>query len=139
MANLNEIDVIKASQLPEATTVTENQFVVISDGTVSKKIRLDKLKGETGSQGANGINGVDGTTPTIIMGTITTLEPGEQATAELIPRENNEYTLNLGIPKGQNGTSSNILTSSNGTKYKLIVDDSGNLSTEVVLEQIITE
>lgn len=139
MANLNEIDVIKASQLPEATTVTENQFVVISDGTVSKKIRLDKLKGETGAQGANGIDGVAGTTPTIIMGTITTLEPGEQATAELIPGENNQYTLNLGIPKGQNGTSSNILTSSNGTKYKLIVDDSGNLSTEVVPEQIITE
>ena len=108
MANLNEIDVIKASQLPEATTVTENQFVVISDGTVSRKIRLDKLKGETGAQGENGIDGVDGTTPTIIMGTINTLEPGEQATAELVPGENNQYTLNLSIPRGQNGTSSEV-------------------------------
>ena len=34
------------------------------------------------------------------------------------------------LPLLESGTSDNILTSPNGTQFKLIVDDNGNLSTE---------
>lgn len=114
MASLSELDLIKASQLEEAAEVNDQQYVIVAEGSVSKRVRLDKLKGKDGQQGEQGVPGeqgepgVDGVTPTIVFGTIATLEPGEMATAELVPGENNQYTLNLSIPRGQNGTSSEV-------------------------------
>lgn len=55
-----------------------------------------------GPIGATGPQGNPGATPTITVGTVTTLEPGQDATAE-ITGETPDLTLNLGIPEGQPG------------------------------------
>lgn len=60
-------------------------------------------KGDTGAQGPQGSNGTDGQTPNITIGTVTTLVPGTNATAEITGTTPN-LTLNLGIPKGADGT-----------------------------------
>ena len=61
-------------------------------------------KGDTGEQGPAGADGVDGQTPNIAIGTVTTLEAGANATAEITGTTPN-LTLNLGIPKGADGNS----------------------------------
>ena len=66
------------------------------------QINLGIPRGQTGAQGTPGQNGQDGQTPTITVGTVTTLDPGQDATAE-ITGETPNLTLNLGIPKGQPG------------------------------------
>ena len=66
------------------------------------QINLGIPRGKTGAQGAPGQNGQDGQTPTITVGTVTTLDPGQDATAE-ITGETPTLTLNLGIPEGQPG------------------------------------
>ena len=66
------------------------------------QINLGIPRGQTGAQGTPGQNGQDGKTPTIVAGTVTTLDPGQDATAE-ITGETPNLTLNLGIPKGQPG------------------------------------
>ena len=67
--------------------------------------------GETGPQGPQGIQGPigatgpqgnPGATPTITAGTVTTLDPGQEATAE-ITGETPNLVLSLGIPQGQPG------------------------------------
>ena len=71
-------------------------------------------KGETGATGPQGPQGIqgpigpqgppgqDGQTPTIAVGTVTTLDPGQDATAE-ITGETPNLVLSLGIPQGQPG------------------------------------
>ena len=66
------------------------------------QINLGIPRGQTGAQGTPGQNGQDGQTPTITVGTVTTLDPGQDATAE-ITGETPNLTLNLGIPKGPPG------------------------------------
>lgn len=55
-------------------------------------------------------NGTDGVTPNIQIGTVTTLEPGQQATATITGTPENPL-LNLGISQGQKGegASDNII------------------------------
>ena len=55
-----------------------------------------------GPIGATGPQGNPGATPTIAVGTVTTLDPGQDATAE-ITGQTPDLTLNLGIPEGQPG------------------------------------
>ena len=55
-----------------------------------------------GPIGATGPQGNPGATPTITVGTVTTLDPGQDATAEITGKTPN-LTLNLGIPEGQPG------------------------------------
>lgn len=60
-------------------------------------------RGETGSKGDTGDKGdpgQTGATPNIQIGEVTTLEPGEQATASITGTPENPL-LNLGIPKGE--------------------------------------
>ena len=59
-------------------------------------------KGEAGTKGADGAKGADGITPTLKVGTVTTLAAGSSATVTM-SKNNNEYTLNFGIPKGNKG------------------------------------
>ena len=59
-------------------------------------------KGEQGEKGADGAKGADGITPTLKVGTVTTLAAGSNATVTM-SKNNNEYTLNFGIPKGNKG------------------------------------
>lgn len=76
-------------------------------------------QGEMGPQGPAGADGQDGQTPNITIGAVTTLEPGTNATAEITGATPN-LTLNLGIPKGANGTGgSGIDTSNFATKTEL--------------------
>ena len=66
------------------------------------QINLGIPRGQTGAQGTPGQNGEDGQTPTIAVGTVTTLDPGQDATAE-ITGETPNLVLSLGIPQGQPG------------------------------------
>ena len=69
------------------------------------QINLGIPRGQTGAQGApgqDGQDGQDGQSPTISVGTVTTLDPGQDATAE-IAGETPNLTLNLGIPQGPPG------------------------------------
>ena len=52
------------------------------------------------TQALEGINGQDGISPTITLGTVA---DGDEASAELVPGENNAYTLNLVLPRGAAG------------------------------------
>lgn len=51
-----------------------------------------------------GVYGETGPAPTLSIGTVSTLSAGSNATAEISGSSGN-YSLNLGIPKGQDGTS----------------------------------
>lgn len=62
-------------------------------------------QGPQGPQGVAGAKGANGRTPNITIGTVTTLEPGTNATAEITGTTPN-LTLNLGIPKGADGAGS---------------------------------
>ncbi len=59
-------------------------------------------KGAEGAKGQDGAKGADGITPTLRVGTVTTLEAGSNATVTM-SENNNVYTLNFGIPKGNKG------------------------------------
>ena len=74
---------------------------VTGEGT-AYQINLGIPRGQTGAQGTPGKNGQDGQTPTIAVGTVTTLDPGQDATAEFTGETPN-LTLNLGVPEGQPG------------------------------------
>lgn len=58
--------------------------------------------GPAGKDGAQGPKGDIGATPNIQIGTVQTLEPGQQATASMTGTAESPL-LNLGIPKGENG------------------------------------
>lgn len=61
-----------------------------------------------------GLKGNPGETPDIEVGTVTTLEPGQDATADITGTTPN-LTLSLGIPKGQPGTSISRIERTSGT------------------------
>lgn len=51
----------------------------------------------------NGAPGLPGATPTFVTGTVTTLLPGASATAAVVPIGLNQYRIDLGVPKGDQG------------------------------------
>ena len=59
--------------------------------------------GATGAPGADGNDGADGVAPTLQKGTVTTLEPGSDATVNMTDDGDNVYTLSFGIPRGAKG------------------------------------
>ena len=62
----------------------------------------------------SGLKGKPGDTPDIEIGTVDTLEPGQDATADITGTTPN-LTLSLGIPKGQPGTSVSRIERTSGT------------------------
>lgn len=83
-------------------------------------------KGETGSQGQTGPQGPKGdpgATPNIQIGTVQTLEPGQQATTSITGTPENPI-LNIGIPKGEKGDPGE---SSEGDPYTLPIMSSAQL------------
>ena len=68
---------------------------------------IPEIVGEQGPKGDKGDPGTDGQTPNIAIGTVTTLESGVNATAEITGATPN-LTLNLGIPKGEKGDQGEI-------------------------------
>ncbi len=64
--------------------------------------------GAQGPQGQPGLNGKDGATPTLKIGTITSVDPDQPAEAELIDNKDNSYTLNLTLPRGAKGETGGV-------------------------------
>ena len=84
-------------------TMTANNNVYTLNFVIPKGDKGDTgAKGDAGAKGQDGAKGADGITPTLKVGTVTTLEAGSNATVTM-SKNNNEYTLNFGIPKGNKG------------------------------------
>ena len=90
------------------TTITSGQATQQDDSTVTP-VTVNKTDGsqqtfnvsaKNGINGTDGTNGQDGITPKLQIGTVTTLEPNEQATVTRTGTDE-EPLLNFGIPKGQ--------------------------------------
>ena len=79
------------SQSPHINTIDVNNAV--STYVTAHKAELKGDKGDTGA---------DGTTPTLTVGSVTTLAAGSNATVTM-SENSNVYTLNFGIPKGAKG------------------------------------
>lgn len=62
------------------------------------------VPGQDGEQGPQGVPGNDGVTPNIQVGTVTTLDPTQQATVTRTGTNENPI-FNFGIPKGEKGES----------------------------------
>ena len=91
------------SQSPHITTGDVNTAIQTYINDNISLLKGDKGdKGDTGATGADGAKGQDGITPTLRVGSVTTLEEGSNATVTM-SESNNEYTLNFGIPKGAKG------------------------------------
>lgn len=93
-------------------------------------------RGEPGSPGAKGDKGDPGATPNLTIGSVTTLDAGQNATAS-ITGESPDLTLNLGIPKGADGegkavdistTLSSSSTDSEVPSAKCVYDLLGNVT-----------
>ena len=93
-------------------------------------------KGDKGEPGAKGEKGDPGATPNLTIGSVTTLEAGQNATAS-ITGESPDLTLNLGIPKGADGegkavdistTLSSSSTDSEVPSAKCVYDLLGNVT-----------
>lgn len=65
---------------------------------------IQGLTGETGATGPTGPTGPQGETPTLSIGTVTTGDPGTEATATITGTAPN-FILNLTIPAGPTGPS----------------------------------
>lgn len=85
---------------------TAIQWRYVGDAEWKDLVQLSELKGEQGPQGPKGETGPQGpagATPNIQIGEVTTLEPGEPATASITGTPEKPL-LNLGIPKGEYGS-----------------------------------
>ena len=86
-----------------SVTMTDNNNVYTLNFVIPKGDKGDTgAKGDAGVKGQDGAKGADGITPTLKVGTVTTLAAGSNATVTM-SKNNNEYTLNFGIPKGNKG------------------------------------
>ena len=83
------------------------------------------------SQGGKGDPGEIGATPNIQIGTVQTLEPGQQATASMTGTPENPI-LNIGIPKGEKGDPGE---SSEGDPYTLPIMSSAQLGGGKAIEK----
>ena len=121
-----------------------NWYIGADDtGKPSRGAKGDKgEKGDTGAQGPQGLqgppgeSGADGKTPNLTIGSVTTLDAGQNATAS-ITGESPDLTLNLGIPKGADGegkavdistTLSSESTDSEVPSAKCVYDLLGNVT-----------
>lgn len=77
--------------------------ITFSDGqTFQDKLNNGELRGSQGIQGEQGQKGVDGITPSISIGNVNTLEPGQNATVTRRGTDANPI-FDFGIPKGEKG------------------------------------
>ena len=81
-------------------------------------------KGDIGTKGQDGAKGADGITPTLKVGTVTTLAAGSNATVNMTG-SNNIYTIDFGIPKGAKGDTG----SSGGSEGTTVVNPTLNIGT----------
>ena len=86
-----------------APTIGENGNWYLGEADTGKPSRGERGDpGQKGDPGEKGDPGQTGATPDIQIGTVQTLEPGQQATASMTGTPENPV-LNLGIPKGEKG------------------------------------
>ena len=86
-----------------SVTMTDSNNVYTLNFVIPKGDKGDTgAKGDAGAKGQDGAKGADGITPTLKVGTVTTLAAGSNATVTM-SENNNVYTLNFGIPKGNKG------------------------------------
>lgn len=84
-------------------TIGENGNWYLGETDTGKPSRGERGDpGQKGDPGEKGDPGQTGATPDIQIGTVQTLEPGQQATASMTGTPENPL-LNLGIPKGEKG------------------------------------
>lgn len=88
---------VTISSLPARNTYTGNEYMAVAFNGITYKMPASLLKGKDGT------NGKDGVTPTIRIGTITTLPAGTNATVTATT-SNNVVTLDFGIPRGADGS-----------------------------------
>ena len=102
VAYLVENGYLKNTDLADAITraLAEAKASGQFDGAPGK----DGANGVDGQPGADGKDGADGITPNIQIGAVETLQAGNNATASITGTTENPL-LNLGIPKGADGTS----------------------------------
>ena len=81
---------------------TAIQWRYVGDSSWTDLVQLSEITGPQGPKGNTGDPGPTGATPNIQIGTVQTLEPGQQATASMSGTPENPL-LNLGIPKGEKG------------------------------------
>lgn len=91
--NSVQVSVSNTTGVPSATGSVSNGVLTLD---------FQNIKGEQGPQGKQGPQGPAGATPNIQIGDVTTLQPGQQATASITGTSENPL-LNLGIPQGQAG------------------------------------
>lgn len=112
---------IKRNYTDNVTVITAENLNDIQDEVIRIGNALDS--GE--------LDGKDGVTPNFSIGTVTTLSAGSNATASITGTAENPV-LNLGIPRGRDGTDTGGGGSGqdgeDGGYYVPSVDNSGNLS-----------
>ena len=113
-------------------TIRENGNWYLGEEDTGKPSRGEKGNpGDKGDPGAKGDPGPTGATPNIQIGTVQTLEPGQQATASMTGTAENPL-LNLGIPKGEKGDPGE---SSEGDPYTLPIMSSTQLGGGKAIEK----
>lgn len=91
-------------------------------------------KGDTGDQGLQGDTGPAGPFTTLVAGTVTTLDPGSEATFSVTEINESTSAVNVGLPRGADGTGAGSVTSvglsvpTGFTESGSPVTDSGTLS-----------
>lgn len=83
------------------TTITSGQSTVEEDKTVTP-VTVQKSDGSSQIFNVEAKNGTNGITPNLQIGTVTTLEPNQNATVTRTGTDE-EPLFNFGIPKGQQG------------------------------------
>ena len=105
---------------------TAIQWRYVGDESWTDLVQLSEITGPAGPQGEQGPKGPKGdpgATPNIQIGTVQTLEPGQQATTSITGTPENPI-LNIGIPKGEKGDPGE---SSEGDPYTLPIMSSAQL------------
>lgn len=124
-------------QVGEVTTLAPNQQATVtkrgSDENPIFDFALPKgeqgnrgeqgLKGDKGEQGLKGDKGETGLTPNIAIGTVTTLEPHQQATVTRKGTDENPV-FDFGIPRGEKGVSGKKLIARYEHKANKVVQPS---------------
>lgn len=118
-------DGISITEITQGDT-SENEGYTVTPVTINKsdstnvvlqikaKNGTDGAKGDTGEKGDTGAQGAPGPANSLTIGTVSTLEAGEQATVQITGDAPNQV-LNFGIPKGAQGaTGSNGANGSDG-------------------------
>ena len=91
-------------EVASTTTGEPGTDAQVTNSGTSQDVKLNFVipKGANGVTGPKGPKGDTGATPNIQIGTVQTLDPGQQATASMTGSPENPL-LNLGIPKGGKG------------------------------------